>query len=172
MDSNEGAAVRSELARAIRNARMAVGLTQVELGARLGLKGRAVYRWERDASAPTKRHRRELVKAIQEVNPQAATTLEAVIGSPRKNVGTSAKTATDTLTPMAQAVIEPVSAFESAIYQAADQLDVPARQLRAALVPVFASLQQANLTFETAGQLLERHLAERPREEASPEVLA
>ncbi len=160
MDEKKGAAVRSKLAQSILNARKAAGLTQVQLGVRLGLKGRAVYRWERGTTSPTRRHRGELLKVIQAVNPTAASALEAVMASPSKNAGIGAKGA-DSVVSMAEPPIDPVAAFENTLYQAADQLDVPARHLRTALVRVFARLRQTNLTFESAGQLLERQIAER-----------
>jgi transcriptional regulator with XRE-family HTH domain len=159
MESKEGAVMRPKFGQAIRSARKAAGLTQVQLGMRLGLKGRAIYRWERDGSSPTKRHLRELLKVIQAANPQAASMLEALVPNQGKAVGTAANSASSIVSPLAQPAVEPVAAFERAIYQAADQLDVPASHLRTALAQVFARLHQANVTLERAGQLLGRQIA-------------
>ena len=76
--------MQSPLAQAIRTARLASGLTQDQLGTRLGLKARAVSRWELDGSAPRRRHRRELVAVISASNQAAGATLAAVIASETK----------------------------------------------------------------------------------------
>jgi DNA-binding XRE family transcriptional regulator len=146
----------SKLAVEIRNARHAARLTQAQLGTRLGLKARAVYRWERNDSCPTKRHQRALVLAIQAVNPQAAIGLAALIGS----VG-AAPTPT-VVSATAQPAIDRAATLRSAIYQAADELDVPARQMRVALVQLFRRLRQAGLTLESAGQQVEQLTADVP----------
>ncbi len=147
--------MRSKLAQEIRNARHAAGLTQVQLGSRLGLKARAVYRWERDHSCPSKRHQRALVLAIQAVNSQAASALAALIPS----AGARPAPAAHLFPPIAQPLIDPAAALESAIYQAADELNVPARQVRVALVRLFGRLRQASLTLENVEQQLEQQLA-------------
>jgi DNA-binding transcriptional regulator YiaG len=61
----------SSLAQGIRDARVAIGLTQEALAARLQLKTRAVSRWEIDRSVPKRRHRAVLVKVIREVNEES-----------------------------------------------------------------------------------------------------
>jgi transcriptional regulator with XRE-family HTH domain len=76
-------ALRSRLAQAIRRARHAAGLTQEQLASGSGLKGRAVYRWERADSSPTNRQRRALVLAIQAVNPKA---VSALLGFDRESL--------------------------------------------------------------------------------------
>ncbi len=144
--------MRSKLAQEIRNARRAAGLTQQQLGTRLGLKGRAVYRWERDDSVPTKRRRQALVLAIQVVNPQAARALAALLAS----LAVRGAPTSPIAPPVAQPAIDPAAALESAIYEAADELDVSARQARAALVRLFERLRQAGLTLDSAEQNPER----------------
>jgi transcriptional regulator with XRE-family HTH domain len=143
--------MHSQLALEIRNARRAAGLTQTQLGTRLGLKGRAVYRWERDASSPTKRHQRALVLAIQAINPAAASALATFIASAVVGGAASA-----VALPVAQPVVYPAAVLENALYQAADELDLPARQLRVALARLFARLRQASLTLESAGRQIEQ----------------
>ncbi len=51
-------------------------LTQAALGQRLELKGRAIYRWERNETAPSDRHRRVLIREIHLFNKQAALELQ------------------------------------------------------------------------------------------------
>ena len=143
--------MHSQLAQEIRNARRAAGLTQAQLGTRLGLKGRAVYRWERDASSPTKRHRQALVLAIQAVNPAAANALATFFTCAVEGGAASA-----VVQPVAQPVVDAAAVLESAIYQAADELDLSARQLRVALARLFARLRQASLTLESAGRQIEQ----------------
>lgn len=155
--------MRSTLAQQIRNARNAAGLTQAQLGKRLGLKGRAVYRWERDDSSPTQRHRRELVQVIRAVNPRAGIVLEEAIVSARKNIDKGTPAASDCVSAVAPPALDPHAALESAVYQAADELEVPARQLRGALARLFARLRQANLTLESIEQSLGRQITERLR---------
>jgi transcriptional regulator with XRE-family HTH domain len=143
--------MRSKVAQAIRNARLACGLTQVQLGRRLGLKGRAVYRWERDDSAPRRRHRAALVTAIQAVNAAAATALAAVFASESKGA------AAISVAPIAVAApaIDPKLALELSIFACADELDVPARRLRSALLRLHQRWRETNLTLDVAQRYLE-----------------
>lgn len=69
------------IGRAIYRARKACGLTQKQLGLRLGLKGgpQAVYRWERAINAPTARTAKLLLNAVAALNPTAAAALEATL---------------------------------------------------------------------------------------------
>jgi transcriptional regulator with XRE-family HTH domain len=149
-------ALRTEWARAIRSARHAAGLTQEQLGRRLGLKGRAVYRWERLDSAPTKRHRRALIVAIQAINPAAANALAGLAASA---TSAAAPAPAFAATPPVPAV-DPAAAFENALFQTADELDLPARQVRRALARLFERLHEANLTLESSRQQLERRIIE------------
>jgi DNA-binding XRE family transcriptional regulator len=57
---------------AIRTARIAAKLTQDQLGHRIGVKGRAIYRWERGATVPTQRNRAALIAAISILDQGAA----------------------------------------------------------------------------------------------------
>lgn len=142
----------SKLAQSIRTARIAAGLTQKQLGMRLGLKGRAVYRWERDDSAPTKRNQRALVTAIRAVNMQAASALAAAIttgGAPPPPAPVAAPPAAPT---------GPV-ALELAIFHAADELDLPPRRIRGALARLLKRMRAAGFTLETAQQQLDVWIA-------------
>jgi transcriptional regulator with XRE-family HTH domain len=152
--------VRSPLAQAIRDARLTVRLTQQQLGARIGLKGRAIYRWERDDSAPRRRHRRALVTMIQALDPAAASTLQAVFESherKRKGVVVAAPAP-----PPAPAQPTGAVALELAIFALADELDLAPRRLRAALVKLFARLTEAGFSLDSARQQVEARIAGTP----------
>jgi len=149
---------RSTLAEAIRTARLASGLTQEQLGRRLGLKGRAVYRWERDASAPRRRHRSELVAAINAVNRAAAATLASVFASEAKGQrGADLELGAVALVPAPPPLPDPKLTLELAVFAMADALDVPARRLRGGLVGLIKRVREASITLDA----VQRHLEER-----------
>ena len=151
--------MHSPLAQAIRTARLASGLTQDQLGTRLGLKGRAVSRWELDTSAPRRRHRRELVAVISASNQAAAATLAAVIASETKR-GRRAPTAPPTPTPEPPPpAINPQVQLDLAVFAMADELDVPAGRLRAALIKLLKRMRETNLTLDAAQLQLEQRNA-------------
>jgi len=150
--------MRSTLAQAIRTARLASGLTQEQLGRRLGLKGRAVYRWERDESAPRRYNRRELVHVIKAVNESAANTLATVFASEAKRPrGAPAPVAAPAPAPTAP-VIDPKLTLELAVFALAEELDVPARRLRAGLVKLVKRMREASITLDAVQRHLEEHL--------------
>ena len=151
--------MRSPLARAIRTARLASGLTQNQLGTRLGLKGRAVSRWELDASAPRRRHRRELVAVISAANQAAAATLAAVIASETKPARGAATAAPAPVPEPAPPAIDPQLRLELAVFAMADELDVPAGRLRAALIKLLKRMRETNLTLDAAQLQLEQRNA-------------
>jgi len=150
---------RSTLAEAIRTARLASGLTLEQLGRRLGLKGRAVvYRWERDASAPRRRHRSELVAAINAVNRAAAATLASVFASEAKGQrGADLELGAVALVPAPPPLPDPKLTLELAVFAMADALDVPARRLRGGLVGLIKRVREASITLDA----VQRHLEER-----------
>src|SRR5688572_19513210 len=93
-------------AQAIRAARKAAGLTQDELGRRIGLNGRAIYRWERGDFAPTRRNRSALVTAITPFNTEAGKQLRAALdgapdAAPRTNVAPPGPTSHDVAVQLA-----------------------------------------------------------------------
>lgn len=145
--------MRSSLARAIRDARMAAGLTQEQLGSRLRLKGRAVYRWERDESTPRRRHRAALVAAIQQVNPAAGDALAAALATVSKRPLHLVQVTPPVAAPSA---IDTKLSLELGLYAFAEELDVPARRARTALAQLLQRWREAGVTFDTA----ERHLQE------------
>ena len=153
MHSCWGMAMYSVLARSIREARRASGLTQNELGRRLGLKGRAVYRWERDEAAPTKRHRRALFTAVQAVNQGAAAKLALALA------GQTAAPAQPAAPPPTAAVIPGPVALELAILALADDLDATPRRARGSLVRFCKRLRAANLSVEAVQAQLEAWVA-------------
>jgi transcriptional regulator with XRE-family HTH domain len=149
--------MRSPLARAIRDARLSLRLTQDQLGMRLGLKGRAVYRWERGVSAPTKRHRRALVTAVQAIDANLAAKLQAELTSYVNN----AKGVVVPPPPPAPAPAQPTGpvALELAIFAMADELDLTPRRLRASLSRLLVRLGEAGFSLEAARQQVDAWIA-------------
>ncbi len=150
--------MRSTLAEAIRTARLASGLTQEQLGRKLGLKGRAVYRWERDASAPRRRHRGELVTAINAVNQAAATTLATVFASEAQGRRSAALGAPAYSPAPAPPVIDRRLTLELAVFAMAQDLDVPARRLRSGLIKLIKQTRAASITLDAVQRHLEEQL--------------
>ena len=145
--------MRSPMAQAILNARRAVGLTQEQLGRRIGLQGRAVYRWERDDIVPSKRNQRALVTAINAVNQEVAAKLAAALSGQ----GQGAEPA-----PAPVPVPPPLSApvvLELAVFGMADELDLPARRIRGSLARLLKRLRESNLTLEVAQRQLDLWIA-------------
>jgi transcriptional regulator with XRE-family HTH domain len=149
--------MRQKLGQSIRSARRAAGFTQLQLGMRLGLKGRAVYRWENNGSAPTKRHQREMLAVIGAVNSGAASTLAAAFATVRQ--GTALAKPEPAAAP-AVAAPNPLEAFELAIFRLADDLDLPPRRLRRPLARLCERLRAANFTLEAAQRQVESWIAE------------
>ncbi len=144
--------MRSKLAQSIRAARRSIGLTQEQLGGRLGLKGRAVYRWERDDAVPTQRNQRALVTAIQAVNPQVAAWLSAQMATARG--GENASPAAPAPPPVDEAAV-----LRHAIFVMADDLDLPPRRVRGSLRRLLKHLGEAKLTMESTERRLEEWIA-------------
>lgn len=135
----------SKLAQSILWARRSVGLTQEQLGRRVGLKGRAVFRWERDQAVPSKKNRAALVTALRAVNPEIAARLEQAI-------------AMDGQQPVAPAPAPPVdevAAIELAVFTMADELDLPPRRVRHALRRLVSRLRADKLTLDATEKRLD-----------------
>jgi DNA-binding XRE family transcriptional regulator len=137
----------SSLAEAIRRARRTCELTQGQLGMRIGLRGRAIYRWERDLSVPTKRNQQALVAAIGSVNHEAAAKLAAAMAG--EGVQVSALAASASLST------EVDHNIERAVFAMADELDLAPRRVRASLARLFKRLRDANTTLDAAHQQLD-----------------
>jgi transcriptional regulator with XRE-family HTH domain len=165
------------VAKAIRRARRACGLTQKQLGQRLGLKGgaQAVYRWERGTSAPSARRITALLAALAGLNAPVAdalrATLDRVIGElsdPGSIKGADSvepgRESRQTQTGAAGVASEQSSgapgqqvaaegkryplrrpfAIDYLILRMADELDVPARRLRAPLLQLLRNLHSSD----------------------------
>jgi transcriptional regulator with XRE-family HTH domain len=152
--------MHSPLARAIREARVSVGLTQVELGVHMGLKGRAVSRWERGDSVPRKRFRSSLVRAIQARSAETAAVLAAAFESH------AARTKGIVEPPPAPAPSPPARptvplALELAIFAMADELDLAPQRLRAALMNLLPRIADAGYSLEAAHREVEQRVRTR-----------
>lgn len=135
---------------AIRLARQRAGLTQLQLGLRLGLKARAVSRWERGDSAPTKRNLAALVTAIAAVNVDVAQQLKGTLFPPPPSAAPAV-----TVAPVDKAAL-----FEVAVYRMADELDVSPRRVRGPLIRLLRSAISAEISLPNALQQLEARVAE------------
>jgi transcriptional regulator with XRE-family HTH domain len=158
MGTRKRLAMGKKLGHAIREARLTARLTQEQLGRRLGLKGRAVYRWENNDSAPTRRHERELVLALQAISPGAAASLQAAFAAARPEVKPPS-VATPTPEPAAPS-ISPGESFALAFFRMADELDLAPRRLRRPLARVLERMHGAGFTLETAQRMLAGWIAE------------
>jgi DNA-binding XRE family transcriptional regulator len=141
--------MRSTIAQAIFDARRASGLTQAQLGHRLGKTGQAVFRWEWDKVQPSLRTRRELVAVIQALQPVAAARLSVAFGFQDAPVAL----------PPAAAPLQGFAALEAAVFKMSDELDLPPRRVRGALTRLARRLREASLPLEETHRLLEQWVA-------------
>jgi DNA-binding transcriptional regulator YiaG len=132
--------------RAIRLARRSAGLTQAQLGLRLGLKPRAIMWWETAQSAPSRPHRRQMLLAIQMHHAAAAATLGQAFDTafpPRLHGQGARAAAIATATTTATAPPPEIPAktkVELFIARAADDLDVTSKRLLGVLVRLHEAL--------------------------------
>ena len=144
--------MRWTISRAIRTARRECDLTQDQLARRLGVKGRALSRWELGHCKPSKRHRAELLTAFQHVDPEWASWLANMMGSLAQVGG--ATQATSEAHPSAPEV-DSRAVVELAVFTLADELDLPARRVRGPLAKLLVRLRQASLTLDGASRALD-----------------
>jgi transcriptional regulator with XRE-family HTH domain len=174
---------RLQLGASIVEARRATGLTQEILGQRLGLQGRAIYRWERNETAPNDRHRRTLIREIYLLNPQAGLALQAaftvktgkaytVVSEPLVAEPSMKSARNDNSKSMGPYLVpapeirkatEPtqlvLDILEFAVFKMADELDASPRRVRRALARLLERLREANVTLETIQLELTQMLA-------------
>lgn len=153
--------MQTHLAVAIRKSRRAAGLTQEQLGRRLGLRGRAVYRWERGDSVPSRRNRKALVVALDAVNRDAAAQLAAVLAREAPPRGAPPPAPATPPAPAPPELSAPV-ALELAIFHMADELDLPPRRVRGPLVRLFKRLRSTHFTLDTAQKQVEAWITSAP----------
>ncbi len=147
--------MRTRMAHAIRAARQAACLTQKQLGMRLELKGRAVYRWERGESAPTRRHRRTLIAALNGLDPKLTAELVAAFAPSKHGTATAPAAPLQPPTP----TINPATAFELFLFRMADELDLPPRRVRTPLSRLLKRARAADLTLDALQHHLEAKIA-------------
>lgn len=147
--------MESKLGAAIWKARRAVGLTQKELAKRLGLQEQAVRRWEWEDALPSPVNRQALVAAIAALDAEAAQKLAAVIDEELNGTASDASMAASEAARVVPrpGVVEPPN---YAVLKMAEDLDVPPRRVRAAVMAFLNQLHDSNISIETAVHLLER----------------
>jgi transcriptional regulator with XRE-family HTH domain len=139
---------RSVLAQALREARQTTGLTQRELGQQLGLKGRAIYRWERDDDIPSDANLRRVVQIIASLHEAAATKLSLAMATQAP-----APSAAPTTTP--PLAVAPRALVEHGLFSMADELDLPARRVRGALARWLRRVREAGVELDVVRRELE-----------------
>jgi transcriptional regulator with XRE-family HTH domain len=150
--------MRSPVSRAIRDARLAMGLTQQQLGQYVGLKAHAVYRWEAGFNIPRKAMRRKLLKEVELRKPEAAAQLQATFDTHLTRGGALPALAA-VVAPVAPAQPTGALAMELAVFAMADELDLAPRRLRAALPRLLLRMQSAGYSLESARQELDARAA-------------
>jgi transcriptional regulator with XRE-family HTH domain len=149
--------MRTPLAQAIRTARRSAGLTQEQLGRRLGLQGRAIHRWECDETAPRRGHRRKLLEVLGGVDPGLLGQLTSALAPAQGNASSVAPAA-----PAPAASVSPTTALELCLFRMADELDLPPRKVRTPLSRLLKRVRAANLTLEALQQHLDAAIANAP----------
>lgn len=139
--------MQSPLAQAIRDARRSAQLTQEQLGRYMGLKGRAVYRWECGHAVPRRRMRWLLLRQIQLHNPEAAAKLSAAFEAHTARVKGLVPAPPPPALP-APAKPSGAVALELALLAAADELDLSPRRLRASLARLCARAGEAGYSLD------------------------
>jgi transcriptional regulator with XRE-family HTH domain len=148
---------RSPLAQALREARQTTGLTQEQLGKHLGLKGRAIYRWERDESRPNRANQQRVLALITSLHQPAAAKLSAAMAD---HASISPIVAPSAPAPLAAASAAPRSVVEHSVFSMADELDLPARRVRGALSRWLRRVREAELTLDVAQRELDSWIAD------------
>lgn len=139
------------VADAIARARKATTLTQIDLARRLGLRGRALSRWEAGKAEPSRRNLEALVTTLHALAPEAAITLKQTL----IQHGKLPKPPAAAPAQASAALVSRKLALERAVYAMADELDLPPRRARGALLRLLKRLQAADLTLEQTQRKLE-----------------
>ena len=144
--------MKAQHAEAIRSARTEAKLTQEELGRRIGLSGRAIYRWERGEYGPTRRNRSALVTTISVLHPEAGQRLKAAFDG--------ATSAAPRAVALAASPTSHDVAVQLSLLAFAHQLDAPPGRVRTALVRFCKQLASTQLTVDALRACVERVLPE------------
>ena len=144
--------MKGKHAQAIRTARTEAKLTQDELGMRIGLGGRAIYRWERGECGPTRRNRSALLTTISMLNAEAGKRLKDAFDGV---LNTGPREAAPATPPPSHEV-----AVQLSLLAFAHQLDVPPGRMRAALVRFCQRLASTQLTMDSLRACVEHVLPE------------
>lgn len=132
----------------VRWARRRLGLTQEDLGKRLGIKSRAVSRWEIGTSGPSRQHRKELVTILGERDAAVGAELASAFARlyPKKlRKGQKPPPPPEPPRPPPNP-----SVLDRAVLHAADALDVAPRRARSFAIDILRGLLQSHLTVEEA----------------------
>jgi DNA-binding transcriptional regulator YiaG len=154
----EAPIMRSTLGQAIRKARRTCGFTQVQLAARLDVKGRAVYRWERGTSVPSKSHQSRLLLEISSRDQQAAEQLRPVLLSHWDAKGRPTPPPAPPA-PAAPPPVDPRVILERSVFVMADELDLPANRVRGSFRRLLRRLRESYTTLDAVQGDMEEWLS-------------
>jgi transcriptional regulator with XRE-family HTH domain len=140
----------SDAARALRAARRGLGLSQGELGARVGYSGRHLCRWEGDEIEVAWQAREPLLAALANAPLEHRTALRRALGLPEAapNLGTNdgaMKSGNASGTKVDEA-----ASLDGLLYAAAEDLDVSPKRLRATFARLLAELLRTGMSLEKA----------------------
>jgi transcriptional regulator with XRE-family HTH domain len=136
---------------ALLQARVHVRMSQGELGRKCGAAVRTMSRWENGFRVPNAEQTLAIVRALLEIDEEAAEHVAVAAGSSLERLGLA-----EPPTPPSPPARVPPSkeAIELAMYGAAEEIDVPPARLRAPLVKLFAKLAALGATWEEASSAI------------------
>jgi transcriptional regulator with XRE-family HTH domain len=140
---------------ALRAARKRARLKQNDLAARAGVSPRTVFRWEHGLVKPKPKMMRPIAEALRAVDAGAGAVFAAAMGVALGPAPLDPKEVAAKAAAASAATVAKRGATDSAIYLAADALDVAPQKLRATLKSVFVVLRAAGVSLEEAAGFID-----------------
>jgi transcriptional regulator with XRE-family HTH domain len=168
------------LAECLAEARAALGETEDALGARIGVDGRTVKRWERAEASPSRQLRLPIVDALSGIavelfrdlvqslglsyeamlarhpgQKRAADEAAAAAARPPASAGpASDSSAAQPARAVAPATADPRAVLDDAVRTSAEHLDVTAKRLRLVFAALLADVERLGLTTSAARDIV------------------
>jgi DNA-binding XRE family transcriptional regulator len=127
--------------------RMALGLTQEQMGKLVGCTKRTIQRWEDRGALLVAREVEALVRALHPVRPDLATQIAAILGSTPDRIGLSTPADGTGTTPKS----DPIDAV---VIAAAEAIGVTPDAIRPAVAAAFARAEDEGLDVQTVNERL------------------